>query len=118
MAHTKLDMKAKNYVDFATQFKHSKASKPATLTMKSFVLNYLDAKLTQTMSRSQSDLQIDIKWIPTGRKIESKSRLSNDGDIFNLDADLKWDAEKDATKSASIKSVTNLSLSKFTVDSK
>lgn len=114
----KLDMKGNNYVDFSTQFKHAKGSTPATFTSKAFVLNYLDSKLSQTISRSQSDMQLDIKWVPTGRKIEAKSKLTNSGDVYNLNADLKWDAERDPSKSASIKSVTNLSFSKLQCDSK
>lgn len=115
----KLDMKGNNYLDLATHFKHSKgSSKPATLTMKAIVRNYLDAKMSQTLSRSKSDMQLDIKWVPTGRKIESKSTLSVTGDVFDLDANLKWDADRDASKSASIKSVTSLSFSNIQFDSK
>lgn len=113
----KLDMKGKNYVDISTQFKHAKAAKPATLNMKANILNYLESQMTQTLSKNEGNLDFSAKWIPTGRKVVAVSKLNNQGEVYNLDADLKWDAERDPTQAASVKSVTTLSSSSWTIDS-
>lgn len=113
----KLDMKGKKYVDILTQFKLAKGSSPATLNMKANILNYLESKMTQSLSRSEGKLDFSAKWIPTGRQVLAVSTLKNQGEVYNLDADLKWDAERDPSQAASVKSVTTLSSSSWTIDS-
>ena len=80
---------------------------------------YLDASLEETHDRAGSNFKFDAKWIPSGRQILATSDLKRQGETYNLNADLKWDATRDPNQSASLKSVTVASQrGGFVVDTK
>jgi dipeptidyl aminopeptidase/acylaminoacyl peptidase len=114
----KIDAKGRNIADVLTQLKLGKGAKPTTLNVKAMVPNYLDAKLAQSISLKEGNTDLSIKWIPTGRRIAATSQLSSQGDTYNLDADFKWDADRDDSKAVTLKSVTTLSTSAWRIDSK
>lgn len=114
----KLDAKGKNLADFDGKVKIGSRTVPTTINIKANVPTYLEAKLAQSFSRSEGNFDLNIKWIPTGRRLSATSKRTSQGETFNIDADLKWDADRDATKAISLKSVTLLSTSAWRLDSK
>lgn len=117
----KLDAQGKNYVDLQTTHQVTRpagAPKAYATKMKAHILNIIDAKLSNTYSNGNGDLILDALLAKSGRKIAGTSKIQRNGDTYDLKADLKWDAERDASKAITLKSVTTLSYSEYRIDSK
>ncbi|CAG7829846.1 unnamed protein product, partial [Allacma fusca] len=54
------------------------------------------------------NLNLNLRWIPGDRQIVADSQYKNQGEQFNFDGQIKWDAQRDESKRATIKSVTTL----------
>lgn len=118
-ANLKFDAQGKNYADVQTSHHITRGSPNSYATkMKVHVLNYVDAKLNNVYSGGNGDLSFDAVFAKSGRKIVGASKVQRSGDTYDLKADLKWDADRDPTKSISLKSTTTLSSSELGIDSK
>ena len=116
----KLNAQGKTYLDLETSHQVNRAAgSPSTYAtkMKAHILNHLDAKLTNTYSNGNGDLVLDALLVKSGRKIAGTSKVSRNGDVYDLKADLKWDAERDPSKAITLKSTTKLAYSELRVES-
>ncbi|CAL8089591.1 unnamed protein product [Orchesella dallaii] len=117
----KLDAQGKSFLDLQTNHKITKvAGSPTSYTtkMKAHIVNTIDAKLSNTYSNGNGDLVLDALLIKSGRKIAGTSKVQRNGDVYDLKADLKWDAERDPNKAIQLHSLTTLSISELRIDSK
>jgi hypothetical protein len=119
-AHLLVESKGTKQVDIQTEYKQTGVNRPHAINVKTFVNSYLDAIISENHTGSTSNLNLNAHWIPTDRKIGAVSllKLSGGGEILSLQGELKWDVDKDASKVASLNSVTTLPKSSWFIESK
>lgn len=103
VATMKLGQPSGDVLNLGTEFQTALGNKPSTLTSKAFVFSYLNANLIGTQDRGITNLNLDINWLPTGRQITVASDLRRQGQRYNFNTDLKWDATRDQSQTANIK---------------
>jgi len=91
----------------------------AKLNMKSFIRKFVDEKIVASYSSEEAMFDYELKYLPTNRKITAATKLvHNQQNTYDLDAHLKWDADKDESKIVALKSTLAFQSEGREIDSK
>lgn len=94
-------------LNLGSEYRGGTENTPSKFTSRAFLDKYLDATLEESHSRGNNDFRLEAVWLPTGRKVVVGSALKKEGETYNLDSSVQWDATRDPSQLATFKSVTN-----------